>query len=411
MQSNGDLKSWADRAWETGKARFFHPRTNLFYEFISSYDLEHRFDLLPTLEEIARQYPNPNGWATGMEDSTINGGVMLAAICDRHAVTGEAHLKQEAAQIYQGLHLCGTSSADPGLVLRSVSPWDGKSYFIETSRDQLTHFAHGLWRFFHSPLADDTQREQIKRMMVALSRRLEANIVPENDYHFLREDGTWGIPDRMWGDIKPHESSRLPMIYGVTWELTGDAHWRELYEQYVRPAAEHAAELSFANVPQRPCYGLFQHQCAMEALLHLATDDRALQKRWRDQMNRIGEQMPVYSRKVLEYKPIDVGDVADLDFRVRPNRERFVGSDFGHAPLRPEAMDHCSKPLRELGESIFNRAVAPDLELTDEQWHMLEKGFIEVDYDLVFACTLLYPQAGYWRALASQKLDSPVDSR
>ena len=40
------------------------------------------------------------------------------------------------------------------------------------TRDQLTHFAHGLWLFCHSPLSDETQREGIRNMLTNLSARL-----------------------------------------------------------------------------------------------------------------------------------------------------------------------------------------------------------------------------------------------
>ena len=397
--ADADPGAWADYAWEVGKARLFDARTNLFYEFITSYDPAHRFDHLPSVDEISRCYPNPNGRTTGMEDSTINGGVMLAALCDRYAATRAPHVKHEAEQIYKGLKLCGTLSRAPGLVLRSVSPLDSKSYYIETSRDQLTHFAHGLWRYFRSPLADDAQRSEMSEMLVNLSRRLESNIVPANDYRFLRENGEHGVPDKMW-HVKPHESSRLPMIYAVTWAMTSDDHWRELYEAYAWPAAEHAAELDLTKVPQRPCYGLFQHQCAMEALLHIEEQDADLKGRWCAEMNRVAECMPAYSRKIHDYRSFDVNDV-HMDFRTRPNQKKWEGTGYGHEPANPEELSYCSLPLRELGESVLITVTAPDVGVSDEQRELLVRGLRDVDYDRVFTCGVLYPQAAYWACAAA----------
>ncbi|MFN2352052.1 MAG: hypothetical protein ABR497_08915, partial [Kiritimatiellia bacterium] len=296
MSSLEKLTPWAEKAWQTGMERLYHEKTNLIYDFITDYDTRHRFDLLPTPAEIRDQYPNPNGWATGMEDSTINGGVMLACLCDRFTATGDPRVRKEAALIYQGLKLCGCISREPGFVVRSVSPFDGASYYIETSRDQLTHFAHGLWRYFNSPLADEHQKTEMQDMMTRLAERMLRRITPENDYHFGREDGSPGLPDRMWGAISAHEFARLPLIYGVTWQMTGSDQWRKLHLEYARTAIERCAAVRLDNVPARPCYGLFQHQYALEALAALAPD-ADMREAWRCQMRRIAEAMPPYAAK------------------------------------------------------------------------------------------------------------------
>ena len=45
--------------------KLFCAKTGLFYDRISPDD--DRFSHLPSVEEIAKQFPNPSGWGTGME--------------------------------------------------------------------------------------------------------------------------------------------------------------------------------------------------------------------------------------------------------------------------------------------------------------------------------------------------------
>lgn len=408
MDLSTELKPLAISAWQLAKERLYDSRTNLFYDFVSDYDPEHRFDHLPTLEEIADQYPNPNGWVTGMEDSVISGGAMLACLCDRYAATGEASLRAEAAGLFEGLKLCGTISKEPGFVVRSVSPLDGKSTYTESSRDQLTHFAHGLWRFYHSSLSDDDQRGDIRSMLTALSERLVRRMTAEHDYRYGREDGSPGLPDRMWGSIGAHEVSRLPMIYGVTWQITGETRWREQYRAYAEEAAERSADLRLDNVPERPCYGLFQHQYALEALAGIETEDDDLAEEYRRQMIRIAGVMPAYAEKIKTYRPVDVREV-EVDFRNLPSREKVIprfqatGARHCHvAQWDPRMRYDEFVPLRELGESLLICLAAPNLELSEEQLDCLRQGLAEVDYSLACSKGMLYPQAAYWRWAAQQ---------
>jgi len=108
-----------------------------------------------------------------------------------------------------------------GFLPRSVSIEDRQSHYIESSRDQYTHYCRGIWRFYHSPLADDTQRTSIWRIITDICTRMEELVIAENNYSLCREDE------------KPragHEWARLPMIYLIGWDLTGEEHRRQLFK-------------------------------------------------------------------------------------------------------------------------------------------------------------------------------------
>lgn len=397
------LEPQVEAIWRTVNRRLFHPRTSLFYDFVSSYDEHTRFDHLPTPDEIGRQLPNTNGWATGMEDSTITAGVLLAAMCDRYDATGDLDgVRPDARRIFAGLRLCGTLSDREGFILRSVSPQDGKSHYIETSRDQLTHFAHGLWRYYQSPLSDEEERASMRRMIASLCRRLERYIVSERDFHFCMEDDEPGLVDTMW-NVMPHEVGRLPMIYAVGWRLTGDGHWYDLYHAYVSDALHQAGDLDLAIYDS--CYALFQHQVSMEVLASVPDQDSALGAPWRDRMRSLAESIGSrYTDQLDAYQSVDVTHL-DMNWRTRPARElpETQGSAYGKVAAFPAAMrDHEFRPLRESGESLLIRLMDGRDRLSDADVSVLTRALTEVDYGRTFTYAMCYPLAAYWRYRANR---------
>jgi hypothetical protein len=380
-------------AWGTIWDRFYHPGTSLLYDLVSSFDRERRFDHLPTLEEIARGYPNTNGWGTGMEDSAITGGVMLAAVCDRYAATGEEFLRQQAADVFRGLERCGTASSVRGLILRSISPRDGTSHYIETSLDQITHFAHGCWRFYHSPLADEVQRGSMREMITALAELVARRMKGEYDYHLGKENGEPGVFDAMW-NVAPHEVGRLPMVYGIAWQLTGERRWRELCRQYAGPAAARAAEL-------RPegcvVYGLFQHQVSMEVLAALAEDEPALRGAWLSLMGDLADYAEILTGRLAAPQPVELADI-DLDWRrwsfdtVYHNGVRY------EVPRPPRPFSEFWHP-REPGEALLVQLMCPGRPLPAGQRRFLERLIAETDFGGRFNIGMIYPQAAWWRAM------------
>ena len=143
----------------------FRPETHLIYDYCSSRDFDHRHDHLPSPKEIAAHQPSPCSWQSGMEDCMINAGIQLSTLVDRYAVTHDEALKKSAGELFSGMVTCATIHGVKGFVVRGVCLADGKSYYPESSRDQFTHFVHGLWRLYHSPLADETQKNKIRTML------------------------------------------------------------------------------------------------------------------------------------------------------------------------------------------------------------------------------------------------------
>ena len=82
-----------DQAWNVSWVRFFNEGTKQFYDYLSSYKEGHELNHLPTGDEVNRQYPNYQGYDTGMEDCMISAGVMLCMIIDKYMVTKDEKLK------------------------------------------------------------------------------------------------------------------------------------------------------------------------------------------------------------------------------------------------------------------------------------------------------------------------------
>ena len=393
------LRDKAEEAWRNSWTRYYHERTHLFYDWVSSHDPEKRLAHLPTPEEIARQYPNTNGWGTGMEDSTISAGVMMAMVCDRFDVTGDESLRQAAADIFAGMVLCSTLSTSGGLVLRSVSPIDGESYYIESSRDQYTHFARGFWRFAHSPLCTGEQRSAMARIITGLCQRLEQNVVPgETDYHICKEDGTPGMVDKMW-QVDCHEAARLPMIYSIGWYLTGERHWWEMYRRYAWPAARASVRVP---LQMRTPYALLQEQVSLLPLYALENEDMALKAAWLGAMEFVAGRIEASSWQCLNYKPLDA-TCLDMDWRHWPLHKAGTYQ----VPVFPEACRAEAAALREPAEGQLAQLLCPHKPISQDQLALLKQTLAQVDYGRTITYGLFYSQAAYWRAVKLDLLELP----
>ncbi|MBL9176694.1 MAG: hypothetical protein JNM65_01450 [Verrucomicrobiaceae bacterium] len=81
-----------------------------FGDYLSSYEKGKEQAHLPTAAEVRRQFPNPCGHSTGMEDGAILGGAMLSVLCDRFEATKGETLRTKAAQVFAGLRRCVTAA-------------------------------------------------------------------------------------------------------------------------------------------------------------------------------------------------------------------------------------------------------------------------------------------------------------
>lgn len=304
-----------------------------------------------------------DGYGVGMEDTAIVGGVALSMLVDWHAVTGDASLAARARTVYEGLRGLVTAHGIPGFVARGLCEEDGRSICVLSSRDQVTHMVHGLWRYWRSPLSGASEREEIGRLLAAIATRMRTNCTPENDYDFLRADGsrdTRGI-QRMW-DCHPHEMGRLPMIYLAAWVSTGDSQWKALYDGLIDESLDSALQLADPDVSRKlrslmPEYTLLQMQSCQELLL-AEEPDAARRARIRQAMEA----------------PAELGAA------------RAVALNGGN-----------SRWLCGAGETLLAQLYVPGRPFSEAMVALLRKSLTEPPLPTASSCRIVHLAAAYWR--------------
>ena len=369
------------RAWDVTWSRFFLPRTGLLYDYLGSYEPGRGLAHLPTAAEIARGVPNECGYGTGMEDCMISAGTMLSAIVDRHAVTGEPSLRDRALDLVRGIRLCATAHGVPGFLARSVCHEDLKSIYPNSSRDQYTHAAHGLWLLARSPLCDAPARAAIGEILSAIADRMTRNVTPENDYDSLRADGsrdTRGI-SRMW-NVKGHEAARLPMLYAAAADVTGRREYLDLCQKYLDPAVAR----SHALEDRQPTYAWLQMQGSLE-LLDALEKDAGRKARMRSIMAGLS------ARCAARAAAADRA-AASLDLTA-------VGPDWRTSGGLVGEYRRAWYCIRESGEAALAQLTDPaDGAFPVAQQQLLAAAIQRIDFARVSSCGIFHLQAAYWRA-------------
>lgn len=364
-----EMSGKLDQAWKRMYSVYYSPKTHLFYNV--------PVDRVAPARLFTNGRLDPDtvkaGYGNGMADCAIYSGILLSMLADRYDVTKDGTLKETALDVYKGLHLCATVHGVPGFVARGVCAEDGVGICITSSRDQYTHFIHGLWRYYHSPLCDNTTKTDIRDILKAIAERMISNVTPENDYDFLRADGSRdprGIC-RMW-NVRAHEAARLPMFYAAAWDATGDDNYYRLYRDYLAPAVDQSLTLRTLSADEinrwMPTYTLLQMQTSLELLLELETD-AAMKKKLHDAM-----------------QPVAVMAAARA-IRINGGEEK-------------SSMCAC-------GEAMLAQLMAKDFVFTQEQKLLLYKSIADSDCTKIATARTSHLTAAYWRARKSGILTQP----
>ncbi|MGN1345457.1 MAG: hypothetical protein ACI4V1_01620 [Eubacteriales bacterium] len=392
-----------EKAWNFVWNRLFDERTCMFYNHLVGHEPDAATRYLPEPELIRLLIPNPGGYGTGMEDCMLNAGLMMDAVIARYEATGDESMREYAAKIYKGMELDATVSPVKGFLPRGVSPADGQSHYIDTSRDQYTNWFYGAYRLYFSPLSDETQKDSIRRILTGMAEKMEAEIIPENHWSFLREDGEIGVAGQMWGDIHPHEFLRLPMLYLLTWKTTGESHWRDLYLPY----REEALAKTLDHVPlSGPTYAGLQLQYSVRLVYDLDSDPevRDTCRKFMQIMAEPYEKMAV--RKAKELMTPEGAEWLQIQYICWKNaKARYAGCWGGKGYFTPEPSDfreHLSYyPLRAVGEGIAVAALCPGWKVSETSLEQLCRMANFVDYEKHSTCAPIALIEAYWLAQKS----------
>lgn len=238
---------------------FFAEKTGLIYN--CPYEL---CEPAATFTDGFLPFTEKGGFGRGMEDSAIMNGLALSMFVDKYD-------REWAAKVAQGLLNLETVHGVKGFVARGICLEDGKSVCTLSSRDQITHFVHGLLRYHESGLADAAMKAKIRAALAEVADRLIANVTEANDWNALMADGRKdprGIL-KMW-HVQPHEAARLPAAYAAAWKVTGEKRYEEAYLQYADAALEQSAAVTTLSDQQRqwtmPGYAFVQMNASLETI-------------------------------------------------------------------------------------------------------------------------------------------------
>ncbi len=389
-----------ENAWNFVWSRLFDGRTCMFYNYLVGDGADAATADLPEPELIRLQIPNPGGYGTGMEDCMLNAGLMTDAVAARYEATRDERMREYAAKIYRGMELDASVSPQKGFLPRGVSPADCQSHYIDTSRDQYTNWWYAAYRLYFSDLSDEAQRESIRRRLTAMAEKMEAEVIPENGWNFLREDGEIGVVGQMWGNVGPHEALRLPMLYLLTWKTTGDEHWREA-DLRLRDEAL-AATLRFVPLSGASYVGL-QLQYSVRLVYDL-DGDPAVRESCLSFMRKMAEPYETMTVRQAERLATPEGEEwLRIPYTAwKTSRFRYAGCRGGKGYFIPEPSDfredQAYYPLRAVGEGIAVAATCPGWTVADEALGALRRTAEHVDYEKHKTCAPIALIEAYWLA-------------
>lgn len=368
-----------EAAWGVVFERFFCPETELFYDFVIDED-GNAWHHLPSPKEIAASVPNPCGWGTGMEDSSLNGGTALDALVSAYELTGDERIKLYIDSVFRGLLRCAAIE-DGGFIARSVSPFDGKSRYIESSRDQYTHWVCGALRLYDSPLCDEAQRTEIRRVLCAVADKCKRDVIPENEYQMTRADGSIGIVCKMYGGVGAHEILRMPMFYLAAYHVSGDQRYKTEYDKYI----DEALDGSRLHRPESMrCYCSLQMQCSLKVVYDYDVERREKTLEIMKKMADYGTKKAVLASAEF-CKPEHRGEIGYKFSKwneVEPrNMGHFGGFDYIN-PAQSERKDNRAfYPVREVAEGAIMAAMCPDYKVSHELTDAVENMAAVIDFE------------------------------
>ena len=223
------LEKQIQSGWDFVMNKLYHPDTHMIYDYLTKETALESAEDYPTAEEIRLSAPNPCGWGTGMEDSTLNLSSMTEAILARYTLTKDDALKPQLQMLFEGL-IKNATAAEPGFVARSICVADGISVYMDSSKDQYTNWVYIAHRLLHSELISLDQKNTLKEILVDIAKKQERDLNSEYKGYLCRLDGKPGIASEMDSEtLEAHEILRMPMLYMAAYEASGDEYWYQKY--------------------------------------------------------------------------------------------------------------------------------------------------------------------------------------
>ena len=391
---------WEDEAWRFARTTVYCPKTKLVYDYRVGTGENALVGCLPTPKEIRANFPVVTGWSTGMEDSVLSGTTLLLAAMARYDRLGEPETLDFLHDLFDGLCHCCEYAKVPGFLARSICPADGRSHYINSSRDQYTLYVYAFWQYYRWPKATEAERARIRKILVDIARYAEKCVTPENNYSLLREDGGNAFVCKMWtatpcvdcnpkgtladyGEIHPHETLRLPEIYAAAHAVSGDRHWREMELKYADPGIE----MSNGPIRQRMLgYALYQMQISVN-LLYTCETDAARKARYLGLLKRCvsltDDCFDYIRKKNAELKGDYYATIPNwrtLKFSYLHWKGFHVDDVWSMHADWPKQFEDTSFVTREVAEFVLIASLCPGAEIPQSRIDILESVFAKLDF-------------------------------
>ncbi len=397
------------QAWDFVFERLMHPATNQIYDYRTSEEPDGAWRHLATPAEIAASIPNPCGWFSGMENTDINGGIMLDGALDRYEQTKDAAVLPYIERLYDGLMRNTRVSTQEGFLARGVLPTDGKTHYINSSRDQYTHWICAMYHYYRSPLCTDVQKKEITDALCAFARKAERDVTAENKWLLLREDGRPALVCDMLGEhVMWHEIHRLPMFYMAAYATSGDTHWKELYLSLREQALSFAEQIVFDRNIFKNVLAFLQMQESLR-LLHDCEEDEDYRARYLHLMQRVAKATEAYLPDALAFLQSSEIPRTILSWRDCP--AEFVkdkGLSQGLAVIKPDVLSAAGERMwfiiHNAAECILVQALCPGYKIAEGQVQMFEKAVQIIDFANAFSDYPVTFCAAYYALMGSADL-------
>ncbi len=357
--------------WDFVFNRLFNKKTKLIYDYVTEEGENGAWAHLPTKEEIKNNYPNPCGWYTGMEDSDINGGMMMDAVIYRYNATKDPSMKKYADDLYEGLMQNTRVSEQKGFLARGRLPEDGVTHYINSSRDQYTHWIFAMLHFYHSELSNAEQRESIKTALIEMAEKAERDVIEENDYCLLNEEGKPALVCEMANEnVVWHESLRMAMFFMAAYVVTNDGRWLEAYKKWREWGLDYAEEIQLTKERYTGAFMLMQMQLSVK-LLYDYEQETSYKERYGKLMEKVGEFSKFYVFESLEYLKDFEMPTTLPSWRDCPKKYVRKSNIYGYKVILNNIYEAkkegAARALRNGSESLVVQLLGPDDKIDQEQ--------------------------------------------
>ena len=187
---------------------------------------------IPTPDEIADLKPNAMGWWSPIENGSMFTGEWLPALM----AEGPSR-RATVERCVRGLIKMSEVSDVPGFIARGTGT-DGKSHHPCGSNDQTDPWFLGLCEYCRWPHSDVALKAKAIERLTLVAKALEAN--------------GWGVPcdgpfkGQNRGNLKAREMpfwGKTRLLYSLKslHQLTGDAHWGQVYDEIKATALKEIA--------------------------------------------------------------------------------------------------------------------------------------------------------------------------